>query len=198
MFSTFKYSGLPKGTAPGAPTSVVVQRAGRYTIGFYWNAPASNGNRPITGYIVNLDGEGTRSVGFSNSGGIRTFGYGWNISCATCNYSGSVQAVNSIGTGPGAGGTACAEAGLLLSSGNCSGYTRYDTYTDGSCGSYDVATEYNSVSCGYNPCTCSTAITYSQCDGCAGGGGCDRQTCYRDTCCNITCYCAAQDCCGPS
>jgi hypothetical protein len=151
MFSTFKFSGLPKGDPPSAPTSVVVQRAGRYAIGFYWNAPASNGNRPITGYIVNLDGEGTRSVGFSTSGGIRTFGYEWIISCATCNYSGSVQAVNSIGTSPGAGGTACAEAGLLLSSGNCSGYTRYDTYTDGSCGSYNVATEYNSVSCGYNP-----------------------------------------------
>ena len=134
--------GLPPGTIPSAPTSVIVTRAGRFAIGFAWNVPASNGNRPITGYIVNLDGEGTRSVGFPGFGGPygRTYGYEWIIGCSTCNYSGSVQASNIIGTGPAAGATACAEPNLLVSSNNCSSPNRYDTYTDGSCGYYNTIT----------------------------------------------------------
>jgi len=83
----------------------------------------------------------------------RTYYYEWTTGCDTCNYTGSVQAVNSIGTGSAAGGgQACALSGYLISSNNCSGYTKYDLYTNGSCGSYSVTTENNSTYCGYNPC----------------------------------------------
>jgi hypothetical protein len=202
MFSTFKFmGGLLPGTVPGAPTSVAVVRGGSDTVTFVWNVPASNGNRSITGYTVNLDGVGSRSVGFSTIGGYqgRTYGYNWITGCTTCNYNGSVQAVNSIGTGSAAsGGPACAFSGYLLSSGNCSGYTRYDTYTDGSCGSYNVVTENNSPSCGYSPpdpCAgCpgfGTMLANNPCSGCAGNGCCDSTATIADGCCGTI-----QDCCG--
>lgn len=145
MFSTFKFSGLPKGDPPSAPTSVAVVRGGSDTATFVWNEPASNGNRPITGYLVNLGGDssGTRSVGLSRINGYmgRTFGYNWITGCATCNYDGSVQAINSIGTsGAASGGPACAYSGYLVSSNNCSSPNRYDTYTNGSCGYYNTIT----------------------------------------------------------
>lgn len=185
MFSTFKFmGGLLPGTVPGAPTSFGMVRGGSVTPTFFWNAPVSNGNRPITGYIVTLDGVGSRSVGLSTLGGYqgRTFGYEWTTGCTTCNYTGSVQAVNSIGTGSAAGGgQACAYSGYLISSGNCDGYTRYNIYTDGSCGTYRVNTESNSPSCGYNPCAGSPGygtrlstycsgytLMYSASDGCYG------------------------------
>jgi hypothetical protein len=135
----------------------------------------------------------------------RTYGYNWITGCTTCNYNGSVQAVNSIGTGSAAGGgPACAFSGYLISSGNCSGYTRYDLYTDGSCGSYSVVTENNSPSCGYvnNPCagcpSYGSVFLGQSCTGCAGNPGCDNQPCYSDGCCGSQCGCQPNDCCGPS
>jgi hypothetical protein len=156
MFSTFKFAGeeLPS-TVPGAPTSVAVVRSAYPTVSFAWNAPVSDGNSPITGYIVTLNGVGSRSVGLSTLGGYqgRTFGYAWGGLPLANSYSGgSVQAVNSIGTGVAAsGGPACAFRGELAFKDSCDGYTRYDAYTDGSCGYYSVVVEYNSSGCGYSP-----------------------------------------------
>ena len=245
MFSTFKYSGLPKGTAPGAPVSVGVSRSSAGAVTITWGAPASNGNRPITGYGAYITNQNGGFTAASTTTGPSTY----SVTFGTDNhgsYNGYVYTINMIGNSTTAGGgAACAYYGYTFSTGNCDGYTKYDLNTNGSCGFYRVDTEYNStycgynpcagspgygtyltnycsgttlvnrysdgcngyydqvsqynsVSCGYNPCTCSTAITYNQCDGCAGNGGCDRQTCYRDTCCNITCYCYSGDCCGPS
>jgi hypothetical protein len=154
MFSTFKFMGLPKGDLPGAPTSVAVVRSAYPTVSFAWNAPVSNGNRPITGYIVTLNGVGSRSVGLSTLGGYqgRTFGYAWGGLPYVDSYTGgSVRAVNSIGTGVAAsGGPACAFRGELAFKDSCDGYTRYDAYTDGSCGYYSVVVEYYSSGCGYS------------------------------------------------
>ena len=146
--------GLPKGDPPSAPTSAAVVRSANPTVSFVWNAPVNNGNRPITDYIVTLNGIGSRSVGFSSLGGYqgRTYGYAWGGLPYTNSYSGSVQAVNSIGTSVAAsGGSACAFSGQLYSKDNCDGFTRYDSYTDGSCGYYSVVVEYNSSGCGYSP-----------------------------------------------
>jgi len=205
MFSTFKFSGLPKGDPPSAPTSVVLNRSGLNTVNFAWNVSASNGNRPITGYIVNLDGVGTQSVGFPGLGGPygRTYGYDWNVgNCPSCNYTGSVQAVNSIGASSAAGATYCAPYGNAYSGNNCSGTTKYDLYTDGNCGYYWANIQYDSPYCGYtSPCAGSSSYgTYAgaYCSSCAGGAGCDRSYVYSDGCHGSYIDCVAGDCCAPS
>jgi hypothetical protein len=191
MFSTFKYSGLPKGTAPGAPVSVGVSRSSAGGVTITWGAPSSNGNRPITGYGAYITNQNGGGVAAGTTTGPSTYSVTFGTD-GHGSYNGYVYAVNMIGNSTTAGGgAACAYYGYNFSTGNCSGYTRYDTYTDGSCGFYTVDTEYNSPSCGYtyNPCAgCTPAgqqVGSYNCDNCAGNGCCDQSYRMADGCCGF-------------
>jgi hypothetical protein len=199
MFSTFKFSGLPKGTVPGAPVSVGVSRSSAGAVTITWGAPSSNGNRPITGYgayITNQNGGFTAaSTTTGPTASSVTFGTDNHGS-----YNGYVYTINMIGNSSTAGGgSACAYYGYNFSTGNCSGYTRYDTYTDGGCGFYTVTTENNSPSCGYSPpppdpcagCTPNGTFLYSTCD----SDDYRLYSVYANGCCGvyqITTDCSAQ------
>ncbi len=200
MFSTCKFSGLPKGSAPGAPVSGGVSRSSPGGVTLTWGPPGSNGNRPITGYgayITNQNGGGGAG---STITGPNTF----SVTFGTDNhgsYNGYVYTINMIGNSSVAGGgAACAYYGYNFSQGNCDGYTRYDLNTDGGCGFYRVDTEYNSPSCGYvsNPCAgCPPRGTYFQgCTDCAGNPDCDFQVLNYNGCCGVENYCDAFGCCG--
>jgi len=102
-------------------------------------------------------------------------------------------------------GSSCAPSGLLISSGNCDGYTRYSIYTNGNCGFYRVNTQTNSPSCGYvDPCAGCPApytVVSSYCSyyGCSGNPGCDLVTNYANGCCGIVeSSCDNCGCCGGS
>jgi hypothetical protein len=198
MFSTLKFSGLPKGTAPSAPVSVSVSRCAGSTVCISWGPPSSNGNRPITAYVPYITNQNGGAVAASTSVSSTTFSVSFGTD-GHGSYNGYVYAVNMIGNSSVAGGgAACAYYGVNYRQGDCSGYTRYDTYTDGSCGFYTVNTEYNSPSCGYvyNPCAgCPAAGQQNgiyDCDNCAGNGCCDASYRLTDGCCGYY----KGDCCG--
>jgi uncharacterized repeat protein (TIGR02543 family) len=52
----------------------------------------------------------------------------------------------------------CPTAGTLIST-YCDGTTKMGTYSDGCCGTYDSAIEYNSADCGYTTTTTTTTTT---------------------------------------
>lgn len=194
MFSTLKFSGLPKGSVPGAPVSVGVSRSTMGSVTITWGVPGSNGNRPITGYGVYITNQNGGFTAASTTTNASTF----TVVFGTDNqgsYNGYVYAINMIGNSPTAGGgAACAYYGVNFRIGDCNGYTRYDTYTDGNCGFYTVDTEYNSPSCGYvsNPCAgCTASGTYLG-EYCGGSGGYDLYTTYADGCCGT--YQTVQEC----
>jgi hypothetical protein len=189
MFSTLKFSGLPKGSAPSPPVSVSVSRCGGSTVCISWGAPSSNGNRPITAYIPYITNQNGGGVAGSTSVSPTTFSVSFGTD-GHGSYNGYVYAVNMIGNSSVAGGgAACAYYGVNYTRDNCDGYTRYDTYTDGGCVFYRVDTEYNSPSCGYvyNPCAgCpayGTHLGYYYGTDCAGNGGCDYNFKRADGCC---------------
>jgi hypothetical protein len=202
MFSTLKFSGLPKGSVPGPPVSVSVSRCGGATVCISWGAPSSSGNRPITAYIPYITNQNGGAVAASTSVSSTTFSVSFGTD-SHGSYNGYVYAVNMIGNSSVAGGgAACAYSGVNYTRDNCDGYTRYDTYTNGSCGFYRVDTEYNSGYCGYvaNPCAgCppyNTPAGQSGCDGCSGSPGCDTTFYYANGCCGTYDYCYSNYCCG--
>jgi hypothetical protein len=202
MFSTFKYSGLPKGDPPGAPVSVGVSRSSPGGVTITWGPPGSNGNRPITGYGAYITNQNGGFTAASTITGPNTF----SVTFGTDNhgsYNGYVYTINMIGNSSVAGGgNACAYYGYNFSTGNCDGYTKYDLNTNGSCGFYRQDTEYNSSYCGYvaNPCAgCPAYNSYqisSSCGGCSGNPGCDGEFYYPDGCCGSYLYCYSDYCCG--
>jgi hypothetical protein len=107
----------------------------------------------VTGYGAYLTNQNGGGVDRSTTTGPNTFSVTFNVDTHG-SYNGYVYTINAAGDSSAAGGgAACAYYGYNFSLNNCDGYTRYDTYTDGSCGFYRVDTEYNSPSCGYvNPC----------------------------------------------
>jgi hypothetical protein len=202
MFSTFKYSGLPKGTAPGPPVSVSVSRCGGGTVCISWGPSSSNGNRPITAYIAYIINQNQEINAGSTSVSSTTFSVSFGVD-GHGSYNGYVYAVNMIGSSSVAGGgAACAYPYVNFSQNHCDGYTRYDIYTNGSCGFYRQDLEYNSPGCGYvyNPCAGCPAIhtvLLSTCNSCAGNGGCDYQYAVADGCCGLyTSGCEYYACCS--
>lgn len=131
---------LPPGTVPGAPVSVGVSRSSAGAVTITWGAPGSNGNRPITGYgayITNQNG-GFTAASTTTGSTARSVTFGTDNHGS---YNGYVYAINAIGNSSVAGGgNACAYYGYNFTIGNCSGGIRYDTYTDGNCGFYNVNT----------------------------------------------------------
>jgi hypothetical protein len=181
MFSTLKFSGLPKGSAPSPPVSVSVSRCGGSTVCISWGASSSNGNRPITAYIPYITNQNGGGVAASTSVSPTTFSVSFGTD-GHGSYNGYVYAVNMIGNSSVAGGgAACAYYGVNYTRNNCDGYTRYDLYTNGSCGFYRVDTQYNSPGCGWTDpcyyCTGPGAYLETYCDGCT------LVNKYTDGCC---------------
>jgi len=181
MFSTFKFM-LPRGTIPSIPVNVVVSRSSAGVVTINWGAPSSNGNRPITSYNAYITNQNGGAITASATGPTT---YSINFSVDNHgSYNGYVYASNVLGnSSTGGGGAACAYYGYNFSTGNCDGYTRYDTYTDGSCGFYRVDTEYNSPSCGYTSDPCAGCYAYgtfltNYCD-----GAYNLYSVYADGCC---------------
>jgi hypothetical protein len=204
MFSTFKYSGLPKGTAPSPPVSVSVSRSSAGAVTITWGPSSSNGNRPITAYIPYITNQNGGFTAASTSVSSTTFSVSFGVD-GHGSFNGYVYAVNVIGNSSVAGGgAACAYYGYNFTRDNCDGYTRYDTYTNGGCGFYRVDTEYDSGYCGYvyDPCAgCAGYGTYLgyACTGCAGSAySCDGENFYANGCCGSYSYCATYECCNPS
>ena len=204
MFSTLKFSGLPKGSAPSAPVSVSVSRCGGGTVCISWGPSSSNGNRPITAYVPYITNQNGGFTAASASVSSTTFSVSFGTD-GHGSYNGYVYAVNMIGNSSVAGGgAACAYYGVNFRIGDCNGYTKYDTYTDGSCGFYTVNTEYNAPSCGYVYDPCAGCPAYGTHTGyyygtdCSGNGGCDVNFKRADGCCGNyvaeCCNCCSCDC----
>lgn len=89
-------------TVPGAPESVQFAVNGARTLSLQWSPPASDGGEAITGYIIYYSNTTGGSTVYTEAVGPEVNDYTFDASgeSAGFQYSATVAAINSVGTGP--------------------------------------------------------------------------------------------------